>query len=72
MRARRCSGCGVCVAVCAHGARSLDEETRRAVVDEFLCRGCGACQAACPSGAASHAGFETERVMSALDAALGG
>jgi heterodisulfide reductase subunit A len=72
VRARRCSGCGVCVAVCAHGARSLDEETRRAVVDEFLCRGCGACQAACPSGAASHAGFETERVMSALDAALGG
>ncbi|MGE5587910.1 MAG: FAD-dependent oxidoreductase [Clostridia bacterium] len=71
VRARRCSGCGVCVDVCTYGARSVDEEARLAVVDEFLCRGCGACQAACPSGAASHAGFETERVASALDAALG-
>ncbi|MGE5572462.1 MAG: FAD-dependent oxidoreductase [Bacteroidota bacterium] len=71
VRSRRCSGCGVCVDACPYGARSIDVETRAAVVDEYLCRGCGACQAACPSGAAWHAGFETERVMSALDVAFG-
>ncbi|MGE5592887.1 MAG: FAD-dependent oxidoreductase [Betaproteobacteria bacterium] len=71
VRARRCAACGVCVDVCAYGARSIDEEAGVAVVDEYLCRGCGACQAACPSGAASHAGFEAERIASALEASLG-
>lgn len=71
VRARRCAGCGVCVDVCPYGARSIDEEAKLAVVDEYLCRGCGSCQAACPSGAASHAGFESERITSTLDVAFG-
>lgn len=70
VRTRLCRGCGVCVEVCPYDARSLDEESRVAVVDEFRCQGCGACQVACPGGATAHLGFEAKKLMSALDAAF--
>jgi len=70
VREKRCSGCGVCVDVCPYDARSIDQEARMARVDEFLCRGCGVCQVACPSGASEHIGFETKRILSALDVAF--
>ncbi len=70
VRTRLCRGCGVCVEVCPYDARSLDEESRVAVVDEFRCQGCGACQVSCPGGATAHLGFEAKKLMSALDAAF--
>jgi heterodisulfide reductase subunit A len=70
VRARLCRGCGICVEVCPYDARSLDEDLRVAVVDEFRCQGCGACQVACPGGAAEHLGFEALRLLAALDVAF--
>jgi heterodisulfide reductase subunit A len=57
-----CVGCGVCVAACAYGAATLDEDRHIAVVNEVLCRGCGNCAAACPSGAAQHRQFTTRQM----------
>ena len=70
VRARLCRGCGICVEVCPYDARSLDDDLRIVVVDEFRCQGCGACQVACPGGASEHLGFEALRLMAALDAAV--
>ena len=70
VRTRRCRGCGLCVEACPYDARSLDDELRIAVVDEFKCQGCGACQVACPSGASEHLGFEARRLLAALDCAF--
>lgn len=46
----RCCGCGLCAAVCAHNAISMqpDEEGYLyPVIDAALCRECGACKRAC-------------------------
>jgi len=57
-----CVGCGICVAACAYGAATLNEDRHIAVVNEVLCRGCGNCAAACPSGAAQHRQFTTRQM----------
>ncbi|MDR3252055.1 MAG: DUF362 domain-containing protein [Tannerella sp.] len=41
-----CTGCGICVANCAHDAIRLDD-TRKAVIDYDTCVGCGQCVALC-------------------------
>ncbi|HPQ81754.1 MAG TPA: DUF362 domain-containing protein [bacterium] len=42
---KACTGCGACVARCAHGAMSLSDG--RAKIDLDLCVGCGECIIAC-------------------------
>ncbi|MFO7718257.1 MAG: FAD-dependent oxidoreductase [Desulfohalobium sp.] len=66
-----CSLCQACVTVCPYGARSLDWENERIVVDEILCQGCGACTAVCPNSAAILRGFQDEQVLAEIDASLG-
>ncbi|MBM7854802.1 heterodisulfide reductase subunit A-like polyferredoxin [Desulfohalotomaculum tongense] len=66
-----CKGCGLCVDACPYGARVLDEKTKVAWVREVLCQGCGACASVCPSGATQQKGFETDQLLTMLDAALG-
>ena len=48
-----CSGCGVCVAVCAYDASKVvkSDNKRVAVIDTLRCKRCGLCVSACPSGA---------------------
>ena len=67
-----CSGCGICVPICAYGAPGLIEKDGRTVshVNEALCKGCGSCAAACPSGAMTHLGFKIEQTRAMLKAAL--
>ena len=67
-----CSGCGICVSVCAYGAPGLVDKGGKMVsrVNEALCKGCGSCAAACPSGAMSHLGFRIEQTRAMLQAAL--
>lgn len=66
-----CKGCGMCVEACPYGARALDELTKVALVREVLCQGCGACVSICPSGACQQRGFETDQLLTMIDAAIG-
>ena len=68
--ARRCSCCGICVAVCPFKARYLDEENKVAVVRETLCQGCGTCATACPNSAAKLRSMKDKQVFSMIDAAF--
>lgn len=65
-----CSRCGRCISVCPYGARALDLDRDKIVVDELLCQGCGSCIAACPNSATVLRGFHDEQVMAVIDAAL--
>ncbi|MBN1627955.1 MAG: FAD-dependent oxidoreductase [Deltaproteobacteria bacterium] len=63
-----CSGCGLCVKICAYGAPSIIEPQHRSHVNEALCKGCGACAATCPSGAISHKHFNFKELLSEVEA----
>jgi uncharacterized Fe-S center protein len=49
LSAKRCTGCGACVARCLYGALALRDG--RAAIDREKCTGCGACMHACAFGA---------------------
>jgi heterodisulfide reductase subunit A len=63
-----CSGCGLCVKICAYGAPSVIEPQHRSQINEALCKGCGACAATCPSGAVSHKHFNFKEFLSEVEA----
>ncbi|SKA73466.1 heterodisulfide reductase subunit A [Paucidesulfovibrio gracilis DSM 16080] len=65
-----CSLCQKCVAACPYGARQVDMEQGRIVVDEILCQGCGSCAAVCPNSATVLSGYHDGPVMALIDAAL--
>ena len=67
-----CSGCKVCLGLCAFGAISFDEEKRIAAINEFLCKGCGVCATACPSGACRISNFGDEVIIAEIEAILFG
>ena len=62
-----CTGCGVCVEVCAYKARELNEIKKIAEVNEALCIGCGACISACPSNASIHKNFTKEQILRMIE-----
>ncbi|MEM0331986.1 MAG: CoB--CoM heterodisulfide reductase iron-sulfur subunit A family protein, partial [Archaeoglobaceae archaeon] len=70
----RCSGCGICVAVCPYSAISIKSVNgdRIAKVEKALCMGCGTCNASCPSGAMQHLGFKDVQLLAQTVAALRG
>ncbi|WP_456422608.1 phosphoadenosine phosphosulfate reductase domain-containing protein [Thermococcus sp.] len=47
-RAYECVGCGVCVGKCPENALSIDERSRKIVVDWSLCTHCRECMEVCP------------------------
>jgi uncharacterized protein len=46
--AKKCTGCGDCIAHCAQEAISINPETEKAVIDPKKCVGCGECILVCP------------------------
>jgi heterodisulfide reductase subunit A len=64
----RCSGCGVCVDLCAYKAIDLDPILRGAVVNEATCKGCGTCAATCRSGAMDLKGFRNDQILEVVNA----
>jgi heterodisulfide reductase subunit A2 len=65
----KCTGCGLCVQVCAYNAVSLDDNGV-SVVNTSMCKGCGACVAGCRSDAISLKNIGNEQIMAAVDAAF--
>ncbi len=63
----RCSGCGLCVMICAYNAIEIDVEEKVAVVNNALCKGCGACTATCRSAAIDLKGFTNQQIMSVIN-----
>jgi len=64
---KKCTGCGICVAICPYGAREIDPETNVAKVLDVLCQGCGGCAVSCPSGASEHECFQKKQILSMID-----
>ena len=62
-----CTGCGICVEVCAYEARKLNEIKKIAEVNEALCVGCGACISACPSNASIHKNSTKEQILRMIE-----
>ena len=62
----RCSGCGLCIHVCAYRAIEINEKGK-AQIKEALCKGCGCCVAACRMGAAELYGFSDEQVLAMIE-----
>jgi heterodisulfide reductase subunit A len=65
-----CTMCGRCITACAYGARTMDEETERVLVDPVLCQGCGSCAAVCPNSATILGGFHDAAMLEVIDEAL--
>jgi heterodisulfide reductase subunit A-like polyferredoxin len=59
----RCTGCGLCVDVCAYGAVEIDREKEIAKVNTILCKGCGTCAATCLSNAIDLRGFTNKQII---------
>jgi heterodisulfide reductase subunit A len=63
-----CSGCRICVGLCAYNAIGFDEAANRATITAALCKGCGVCVAACPSGAIEQQNFTNRQLNAEVEA----
>ena len=71
----RCTGCGVCEAVCNVNAIKVAEDSdaggkRKATVNPKACEGCGACVSACPTAAMDQTCFSNAQVVAEIGSAL--
>ncbi len=62
-----CTGCQMCIGLCAYTAISFDDRRQVSVVNGALCKGCGSCSTACPSNAAQVKHFQGKQVFAELD-----
>jgi heterodisulfide reductase subunit A len=65
----RCTGCGVCIEMCAYNA-IVKNERWLAEVRAAVCKGCGVCGASCPERAISMTHFTNEELRAQGLAAL--
>ena len=62
-----CSGCQMCIDLCAYGAITFDPRRQVSEVNGALCKGCGSCSTACPANAAQVRHFRGKQVFAELD-----
>jgi heterodisulfide reductase subunit A len=62
-----CSGCKICLGLCAFNAITFDESKRVSRVNDALCKGCGVCVAACPSGAIEQRNFTDDQLLAEVE-----
>ncbi len=62
-----CVTCERCIAVCPYGARSIDPDTNRVLVNAVMCQGCGNCASECPNSASVLDGFFDGRMLDMID-----
>jgi len=66
-----CVLCQRCIDACPYGARAVDLEQQRLVVNPAMCQGCGACAAVCLNGAAILNHHGADQMLAMIDAAVG-
>jgi len=69
----RCSGCGMCVELCAYNAIELIDDRRFgtvASINTALCKGCGACSGNCRCSAIDVLGFTSEQIYAMITGRL--
>ncbi|MBW2603209.1 MAG: response regulator [Deltaproteobacteria bacterium] len=67
-----CSLCERCIEACPYGARMVDPELEKIMVNAAMCQGCGSCAAVCPNSASILAGFLDQQMFDVIDSALEG
>ena len=67
-----CSLCELCIETCPYGARFLDLDLERIMVNAAMCQGCGSCATVCPNSASILAGFLDQQMFDVIDFALEG
>ncbi|RZB31204.1 MAG: heterodisulfide reductase subunit A2 [Desulfobacteraceae bacterium Eth-SRB2] len=65
-----CSLCEQCIDACPYGARILDLDLEKVLVNAAMCQGCGSCAAVCPNSAAVLVGFSDRQMLDVIDFAL--
>jgi heterodisulfide reductase subunit A len=67
-----CSQCERCIDACPYGARILDINEDKLLVNPVRCQGCGSCAVACPNNASYLDGYPEQQMLEVIDAALVG
>ncbi len=62
-----CSLCERCIDVCPYGARSVDLDMQKIIVNAAMCQGCGNCASECPNSASVIDGFFDGRMLDMID-----
>jgi len=62
-----CSGCKICLGLCAYNAITFDETKKVSKVNDALCKGCGVCVAGCPSGAIDQRNFTDDQLLAEVE-----
>jgi heterodisulfide reductase subunit A len=62
-----CSGCKICIGLCAYNAITFDETKKVSKVNDALCKGCGVCVAGCPSGAIDQRNFTDDQLLAEVE-----
>jgi heterodisulfide reductase subunit A len=65
-----CSLCERCLDACPYGARSLDGDQEKVLVNPVMCQGCGSCAAVCPNSASVLEGYPEQQMFEVIDAAF--
>ena len=63
-----CALCQQCIVVCPYGARMLNVDETKVLVNETMCQGCGACAATCPNNASVLQGYSSQQMLGVIDA----
>ncbi len=67
-----CSLCELCIGACPYGARTLDLDLEKVLVNAAMCQGCGSCAAICPNSTSVLVGFSDRQMFDVIDSALEG
>ncbi len=67
-----CCQCERCIDACPYGARILDLDLEKVIVNAAMCQGCGSCATVCPNSASILSGFLDQQMFEVIDSALEG